>query len=267
MDSVNTLVKSLSIDNLMNQRERVAELIRRAHGLLLEAETLAESAHLGSVEDILNPRRRRCINFLCEDGAANALHDLDGAGWAYLMQESGLRTFMDAKARAEWDKSVNEGTYPPLTYDHIKATFAGLFSSRGEMFERGVIEIFKSLSWDYKTNQPFKFGTRIILHHFSSGYIYSNGLDKLDDLWRVCCVLDGKPQPDSRDGVGATIRALHIHQKANRWHGEYFSVKWFKKGTAHVAFARPDLVQQLNAILARHYPRALASMSEREESD
>jgi hypothetical protein len=37
----------------------------------------------------------------------------------------------------------------------------------------------------------------------------------------------------------------------------YFSLRWFGNGNGHVTFTRPDLVERLNGILARHQPNAL----------
>jgi hypothetical protein len=34
-----------------------------------------------------------------------------------------------------------------------------------EVFERGIINVFKGLSWDYKTNSPCSFGKKIIINH------------------------------------------------------------------------------------------------------
>ena len=166
---------------------------------------------------------------------------------------------MDAKARKEWDKGFYEGTYPPFTFENIKETFCSLYVTRGDMFERGIIEIYKGLSWDYKTNQPFRFGKRIIINYFGGSYIYGSGMDKVDDLNRVFCVLDGKLEPDYRDGVSAAIRRQHYHGKAGEYEGTYFNVRWFKKGTGHVIFKREDLVRQCNRILHRHFPNALAA--------
>ncbi|EKP3868660.1 DUF4942 domain-containing protein, partial [Shigella sonnei] len=39
--------------------------------------------------------------------------------------------------------------------------------------------------------------------------------------------------------------------------GEYFTVRGYQKGTVHIVFKRPDLVEKLNDIIARHYPGAL----------
>ncbi len=260
MLGVTDLVKSISIENIINQRAQVGALVMQAHELLQQASVLAEAAHMGPIEEALAPRYfGDNINFGKGDGATELLRKLDGPLWQYLMEESGLLTFMDHKAREEWQKSIREHTYPPFSYETVKQTFGTLYTRRGEMFERGLIEIYKGLSWDYKTNQPFKFGRRIILRGFSYGYIYHSGMDRLDDLHRIFCVLDGKQEPDYRDGVGSEIRRIHIHDKAGCYDGTYLGVRWFKKGTAHVTLKRQDLVLQCNRMLARHYPNALAA--------
>jgi hypothetical protein len=41
-----------------------------------------------------------------------------------------------------------------------------LFHSRGDVFERGAINVFKVLSWDNKSNNLCKFGIKIIVTGF-----------------------------------------------------------------------------------------------------
>jgi hypothetical protein len=69
--------------------------------------------------------------------------------------------------------------------------------------------------------------------------------------------LQGKPEPDHRNGFYREIPQPH-QEKRMDWEGEYFSLKWFKKGSAHLTFKKPDRVDALNAILAKHFPNALA---------
>jgi hypothetical protein len=191
---------------------------------------------------------------------------VDYGGWAYLMDQSGLASFMDAKAREEWRKQLESHELPELTAENIRSTFAFIHGSRREMFDRGVITLFQRLSWDYKTNQPFRFGQRIILNRLlqvygrdtAQAFLNHTATDQLDDLLRVFHVLDGKPEPDLRHGMYGTLStALQAH--ATAWAGEYFSLRWFRKGSGHLTFTRPDLVDELNRILARHFPNALAA--------
>jgi Domain of unknown function (DUF4942) len=130
------------------------------------------------------------------------------------------------------------------------------------MFERGVIECFRNLSWNYKTNQPFKFGKRLIFDRLvdggrAFGYPSRHRTDELNDLMRVFHIFDGKPENDHRSGIWYLIMDARNLGKTVA-ENDYFIIKWFKKGSGHVKFKRLDLVDKLNAILAKHYPNALA---------
>lgn len=128
------------------------------------------------------------------------------------------------------------------------------------MFERGVIHCFKCLSWDYKTNQPFKFSKRIIVDRLIDSWSYPNSgsTNAIDDLIRVFHLLEGKPEPDHRAGFYHTLSTA-LKQGTQPLETEYFSVRWYKKGTGHFTFKQLDLVEKLNEILAKHYPNALAN--------
>lgn len=40
---------------------------------------------------------------------------------------------------------------------------------------------------------------------------------------------------------------------------EFFSIRYFQKGTAHLTFKRLDLIERMNDIIAKHYPGMLAA--------
>ena len=136
------------------------------------------------------------------------------------------------------------------------------------MFDRGVVNVFRSLSWDYKTNEPRMFGERLILEnmtHYDSGRgdLYRVSFDsgrtaRLDDLTRVLMVIDGKPEPDSRSGWYSRLNAAQRDRRQDV-EDDYLFARYFIKGTVHVRFKRMDLVEQMNAILAKHHPNALAA--------
>ncbi|WP_414442413.1 DUF4942 domain-containing protein [Burkholderia sp. 22PA0106] len=265
MDSTD-LVKSISIANLANQRVAVVERVRAALDLLDEAQELAKSANLGFPRLVLDEsygcRGRPTITgeyAKRHEAEAAVVRIIDIRGWDYLLKESGLRTFMDAQARDQWSRQIAEGEVPELTAANIEATFTQLYGARGDMFERGVLQCFRRLSWDYKTNQPFKFGKRIVVKYLLlQGSINHRVTDELDDLIRVFSVLDTKPEPDHRHGAYPLIsdaqRARQVETE-----NDYFHLRWFKNGNGHLTFKRPDLVNKMNQILAKHHPNALAS--------
>lgn len=281
--STTDLVKSVSIENMVNQRAAVMERMNKAIELIREAAKIAGAAHLGMPLVKLSTGYGRSNNDECNiaqsflrnnstDGSTwgnDASDDkrvadmlrkgVDSSSWQYLMHESGLRSLMDATARAKWDKAISEGDIPEFNAANIRSTFTMLHDSRGEMFERGVIACFKSLAWCYKTNLPQKFGKRIVVTYLSgtSGY---QKCDQLDDLVRVLSVLDGKPEPDYRGGIYSALTksgAMGWPTRPGVADTEYLSIKHFKNHNGHVTFKRPDLVEKMNKIIARHYPGAL----------
>lgn len=191
--------------------------------------------------------------------AGESIKAMDAALWDHMLTESGLWTFFDSKAREEWRKQIDERATPPLTPDNIRATFEQLYAQRGVFFERGVVELFRALSWDYKTNRPIAFGKRIIIRGVTSGF--GRNTDKLDDLDRAFHLLDGKPEPDHRSSIGHRI-GYRYEPKAETFETPYLRLKTFKNRNGHVEFLRPDLVERLNLILARNGPRDLARATE-----
>lgn len=259
------LVPSVSIETLVMQRNAMVDRVKAAHAALIEAEELSATMfgenHRGTHSALRNYTTH--TEFTSDRGLQEAIKEIDGRCWQYLLHHSGLRTFMDAKARSEWDEAISKNDVPELTVDTINATFTTMHAARGEMFERGVIAVFKGLSWDYKTHTGVMFGKRIILKYINRypWGVDHGGCDKLDDLLRVMAVLDGKPEADHRR---ASFQQLHHAKLGEDTSLGYFSVRLFKNGNGHLTFLRPDLVDQMNAILARHYPGALARS--REES-
>ncbi|MBN3839344.1 DUF4942 domain-containing protein [Burkholderia sp. Ac-20349] len=263
---MNELVKSISIENMLRQRDAIIERLTTAKNLIDEADTIAAAAGFGSISGHIGDRyshygpRIGSADFM--DGMRKRV---DAAGWKHLMDESGLRTLMDAKARGEWDNGVMEFKTPELTLANVTSTFGMLYDGRAELFERGVINCFRRLSWNYKTNQPFKFGKRLViknLYYAAVSKFHQNvnhdKANEMDDLVRVFSVLDGKPEPDHRHAM-----YMHLSNASNtRTHWinlDYFEIRWFKNGNGHVTFKRLELVEKLNLILAKHFPNALAS--------
>jgi hypothetical protein len=257
------LVKSVSITNLLQQREAVLDRVRQAQDLLLEARSIALAAHLVESDghrDFLRLLRGgnsyAVVPLLEGDFMASTQKRVDAAAWSWLMHESGLRTFMDTDTRARWDKQIDVGDTPEMTPDNIRSTFQGLYAQRASMFEQGVLSVFNRLSHNYKTNSPVRFGLRIIKRLGWGGHFEKKEIDPLEDLQRVFCVLDGQPEEDHRQGL---FRRLYAHHGESRGVlcDRYMKIRWHKNGSGHISFLRPDLVERLNAILVKHYPNAL----------
>lgn len=177
-----------------------------------------------------------------------------------------MLSIMDAQARDQWHNSLEKEDILAISEANILSTFKQLHQSKGEVFERGVINVFKGLSWSYKTNSPCKFGAKIIVSGLVKYDQWGFGLnwgwqrDRLADLERMMMLIDGKPIPDNRADVTRRL-GDHIHENrhSNSYEDEMFTIKYFQKGTAHITMKRPDLVDKLNDIIAKHYPGMLAA--------
>jgi hypothetical protein len=260
--TITDLVPSLSLDTFLAQRDAMVERAHRARKLLQEAQAIADAmptipsatSHFW-LSLYTEPLR---FDFAEDRGFDTYVKAIDAACWARLLDLSGLRTFMDATARRKWDESIADRKVPPLTLENVEATFGAMHASRRDMFERGVIAVFKALSWDYRTNNPVRFGKRIILKYVFDvriGTVNYEGANRLDDLVRALSILDGKPEPDHRQGAYRRLserRALPCVADFG-----YFTVKGFKNGNGHLTFVCPELVDQMNAIIGRHFPGAL----------
>ncbi|HGV4245504.1 TPA: DUF4942 domain-containing protein, partial [Escherichia coli] len=82
---------------------------------------------------------------------------------------------------------------------------------------------------------------------------------RLADLERILYLFSGKPIPTDRDNILIRLDE-HIRSVQGEacYEDEMFSIRYFRKGSAHITFRKPELVDRLNDIIVRHYPDILA---------
>lgn len=264
------LICSTDIECLVTGREVALKQIEVLMVQLQEIGNLIFSIGGGKLEDwaVQFGHRYGCHLTLEQDkGLAAITRQIDRRLWKDLMNRSGMLSLMDAQARDQWYKSLESKDLPAISEESIYSTFEQLHHDKREVFERGVINVFKSLSWDYKANNPCCFGKKIIVSNLVSynqwGFTLNQSCrrDQLADLERMLFLLEGKAIPDNRQDV--TTR-LYEHISTNRmkaviYEDEYFSMKYFMKGSAHLTFKKPALMDNMNDIIAKHYPGMLAA--------
>ena len=189
--------------------------------------------------------------------------NIDRSIWKDLMNKSGMLALMDAQARDEWYNSLEKDDIPAVSEENILSTFEQLHQSKAEVFERGIINVFKGLSWDYKSNSPCKFGKKIIVDGLVQydrwGFHFRHGRrrEQLADLDRMLNLLDGKPVPENRNDLSVRLDAHISKQHASVFEDEYVEIRYFQKGTGHIIFKRSDLIDKMNEIVARYFPATL----------
>ena len=275
------LIPSISIDTIVAKRNAIVQNVIAANQLFADAIDTARSLDLIGLNASLSLQVSSYSHRIGSFGDArlsrDLIADIDRRFWSALVEKSGVRSFMDAEAREKFEKDLHSQA-PELTAENIRATFAALNDRRGELFERGVCNVFRKRSWNHKTNSPVAFGERLIIangvERAWGGRWRLNFMsavpDLLDDLLRVMAVLSGHPEPDHR-------QATRAQTEAQPWGPEQptaivgilgctpalplLEIKGYKNGNIHVRFCRPDLVEQLNKIVAKHHPNVLPAAS------
>ncbi len=263
------LICSTNIERIVRGRDAVLSQIKQIIEMLDSLSRLTAEIGGGTAQDWAMKSGHRYDSWLTEtvDKAIPAItRNIDRSIWRDLMLKSGMIALMDAQARDQWHKELEEGDLPAISEVNILTTFEQLHLNKMDVFERGIINVFKGLSWDYKTNSPCSFGKKIIVNnlvtHNHWGFSLNWGWrrDQLADLERMLFLLDGKPIPDNRGDV--TTRLMeHIRDNPSQdvYEDDFFSIRYFQKGTAHITFKRCDLTEKMNDIVAKHYPGMLAS--------
>ncbi|ECD5488073.1 DUF4942 domain-containing protein [Salmonella enterica subsp. enterica serovar Brijbhumi] len=265
------VICSTSIGRIVTGRNAALAQIEVLMQQLDDVSTLTRSIGGKTALDWAMKQDFRCVCWLMEkrETAMKAItRNLDRSIWRDLMKKSGMLSLMDAAAREQWYNSLEKDDIPVVSEANILSTFEQLHQNKGEVFERGVINVFKGLSWDFKTNSPCKFGAKIIVTGLVKYDRWGFGLnwgwqrDRLADLERMLMLLDGKPVPDNRADITRHL-GDHIHENrhSNCYEDEMFMIKYFQKGTAHISFKKPELIDKMNDIVAKHFPSMLPARS------
>ncbi|MDH0556984.1 DUF4942 domain-containing protein [Enterobacter roggenkampii] len=264
----NELILSTSIERVVTGRDTALKRIEKLIQQLDAISRLTSEIGGGTAQDWAMKSAHRYDSWLTEkvDKALPAIiRNIDRCIWRDLMLKSGMMALMDAQARDQWHENLEEGDPPAISEANILSTFEQLHLNKMDLFERGIINVFKGLSWDYKTNSPCSFGKKIIINnlvtHNRWGFSLNWGWrrDQLADLERMLFLLNGKPIPDNRGDITTRLMA-HIRDNPDKdvYEDELFRVRYFQKGTAHLTFKRLDLVEMMNDIIAKHYLGMLA---------
>ncbi|TKJ93879.1 DUF4942 domain-containing protein [Erwinia persicina] len=265
----NELILSTSIERVVTGRDSALKQIEQLIEQLDTISRLTSEIGGGTAQDWAMKSGHRYDSWLTEktDKAIPAItRNIDRSIWRDLMLKSGMMALMDAQARDQWHKNLEEGDLPAISEENILSTFEQLHLNKMDVFERGIINIFKGLSWDYKTNSPCSFGKKVIINNLVShnrwGFSLNWGWrrDQLVDLERMLFLLDDKVIPDNRADISINLMN-HIRDNPGKdvYDDEYFSIRYFQKGTAHLTFKRAELVDKINDIIAKHYPGMLAT--------
>ena len=217
--------------------------------------------------------------------------EIDRRAWDDLASRTGAMDLMDRQAREEWRASLDSPA--PFTVENCLATFSHLVGNRREMYLRGIANVFSSLDRRFRSHNGFKIGGRLIIDRAISlsGWRHDyNRRDTLHDVERIFYELEGEPQPAlsserereidraAHEGrpipnaaelpmVRAVAYAAMTESLPHVVKGRFFRVRIFNNGNLHVWFERPDLLKQVNLLLAEYYGEAIGDAYNSTQAD
>lgn len=250
-------------DTAMAKIREAAATLTEGYRLASEANEIAAKAHQGArfyLSDRTEDDHYKRLfqgDFDADKSLEVYRKQLDASVWVHLLERVGVEQIMDKTAKGELQASLL-AEVPEISAENVSATIEHLFSQSDLIFKRGLATAFSKLDRRFKSHDSFKIGSRIILTYvfndWGSWHYSSRHGDTLMDIERVFAVLDGKtPNP------GALVRAVDdsrgrgLDPRQSECVTEYFKIRGFKNGNAHVWFMRDDLVEKANQDLADYY--------------
>jgi predicted RNA methylase len=195
------------------------------------------------------------------DFTSTARKMVDRRMWATLIELTDLERLMDKKAKDELQKNLDGDNVPEATEENIFATLQTFVADADTIFKRGIANCFSSLDRRFRSHDGWKIGSRVVLTYafdnWGSWNYRQNQRDTLHDIDRTFAILDGKENPHMTNGIVAALEASRrgggLSPRQSECESEYFIVRGFKNGNAHVWFKRDDLVEKVNKLLGEYY--------------
>ncbi|SFJ48000.1 Methyltransferase domain-containing protein [Sphingomonas sp. NFR04] len=201
--------------------------------------------------------------------------------WGHLIQGYGFDKLMDRQAHQEFRDQLEKDP-PEVSIETAYSTLANLAGNAKMIFQRGIANAFAKLDRRFRSHDGFKIGERVVLTYVFDAYgmwnTHARHEDTIRDIERAFWELDHEndPDPEKRSvperyaGIIGQIndaRPRGLVRGAFTVENEYFRVRVFKNGNAHLWFKRDDLLKRVNKELADYYGEALGAGSDAVEDD
>ena len=198
-----------------------------------------------------------------DDYMRHARKIVDTDVWSRIVEITDLERLMDKQAKDELHRQLVEDP-PEATVDNIFATLERFAADAGTIFRRGIANCFSKLDRRFRSHDGFKIGSRLILDRMFDEHGWWNYHRDMEstllDIERTFMVVEGLAVPPTYSGIVGKLRnARQIHHGARQTEteDEYFLIRCYKNGNAHVWFKRDDLLEKVNKLLAEYYGEAV----------
>lgn len=205
------------------------------------------------------------------------LDDANMEVWKTVISKIGMERYMTSRVRENFSKFQKQQGMMDFTKENVQALIRMLLENSGNILEQAVGDVFDIFTSYYKenrlhvegwkTNDKWKVNQKVILPHgvrygeymtASSIKQYGDKFDtvydvRYDDIDKVMCYLTGTPFERCLTIDKALSRKFEIIGNVkpgdtfdNTCESQFFTMRFWKKGTLHLVFKDERLWQEFN---------------------
>lgn len=254
---MNQLITRASIADIARQRNAALAAFERAR--CAEAEAAGQMAEAQKMLKLAAPFAAGLFSTRDVKDITDR-HYIDGRVWDSVIHSTELNHLMDKKAKDDLRQQLMTDA-PEFTEETAYATIEHFMAESGMVFRRGIAEMFSSLDRRFRSHSGWKIGGRVILDRMfdEMGWwnYHRDHRSTLQDIERTFLILDGKkPVADYAGIVGKLEEHRRLDGRGARQsevESEFYTIRIFKNGNAHLWFKRDDLVALANRMIGEYY--------------
>ena len=192
---------------------------------------------------------------------SKATKDLDAQYWRDCFKITGLSQYMDAEEIRRLEESI-QSTHVPFTEENVRETLTRVAGEAEHIFLRGVFNLFKFLSKNYRSHDAFKVNKKMIMNYMWSDFgnciNHGNAENQINDLDRCLKTLQGKLYKPYKliNEINSQAREGFMVIETDD-----FTIKRFKNQNAHIIFKDLELLEKVNQLISKYAENTLAKAS------
>lgn len=215
---------------------------------------------------------------------------VDCSVWSHIVETTGIERLMDKQEKDRLreqmkyvpDRVSRDGQIitedeaakglPEISVGNIAATLERFLLDSDMIFRRGLANAFSKLDRRFRSHGGFCFEDRVVLTRAFDDYgqwnHYTHHRDTIVDIERALQILDGRSPLANYGGICWIVdqeRQGTCNPKQSVHHGEFFRIRIFKNGNAHLWFTRKDVLEKANKVLAEWYGEVIGDANNPEE--
>ena len=184
--------------------------------------------------------------------------------WSTVFRRTKIGSKLTSNYRKKFDEIAIHQTNMSFNESNIQELLLGFFANRGDIMMECIGDVFDNATKyhkdnqvhneGWKTNSGYRLGKRIIMPYgvsFTYGSFsmpHGNTTDFLDDLDKIMCYLGGYEYSNIQSLTESLRNAIHEPDWQRSFESSFFKFRFYKKGTVHLDFLDPQLLEDFNVM-------------------